>query len=538
MLELVVRLVDGPVRPGPLVGADRVELVHQLEHGLHLPYAFLGRFELPEEALHARAVFLVFEHLLEDVDRFGRLAAQLLDLIEPVRELLRRRVQAVRVEAPVGFGDRWRGSGRGRGQCFGQLHAHRVLFGQSALGRVDHGLGRFGEIALELLQISHHLLVGVDGAAFDVRLLLKLLAVAHDPLPLHHFQRVEGTQLPGPHVVDGRAGAVVEPVREAQVLTDQDDGIAAQMLSQVEGQVRDGRARLHRHARRCQVAQELVEESAVRHPNWPGKAVHDRGISERLGHQGDVWQFTQSLIEATRDLVVVQRRDEIRLQPALQQRLERCLGTDEDDVVPHLRVAQQVHVPRQARPGPHAHGGKPGRGAVQCIGRGAADVVSQIVRQVPAGAGGVHERRGDIRAAEGRHFADHLPELIESGTMDLPAGRVSDQDSALSQQCPERLDAPHEAGPIHLLVGQNHVRVPQPRLVVHQFKRRPHQWQARLVHDDNRSGPTAADDAGQFRDVVSQPKPQHDDASVFVRVEHLHEPPRLSDRVVSTGQTQ
>jgi len=117
-----------------------------------------------------------------------------------------------------------------------------------------------GSGRVELLQVVEHLRVGVDALPLVIFRLVKMRSMTDDALPLHHLDRVERVELRRPHVVNRGARGVVEPVGEAQVLADERDRIAAEILREIERQVCDrGAGGKRAHVARVR-AQETVEK--------------------------------------------------------------------------------------------------------------------------------------------------------------------------------------------------------------------------------------------------------------------------------------
>lgn len=144
-----------------------------------------------------------------------------------------------------------------------ELHDRGARLSGAAFGGVDDAGGGFGEVALELFQIGEHLVVGVDVSTIDVLHLAEDRAVAGDALPFLHFQRGEAAEFGGPGAVHGDAGRVIAVTAEREVLADEDDRVAAEPLSEIEGEVHDGRACLKRRALGKTVADAAAGEGVV-----------------------------------------------------------------------------------------------------------------------------------------------------------------------------------------------------------------------------------------------------------------------------------
>ena len=110
----------------------------------------------------------------------------------------------------------------------------------AAFGGVDDFRFALAEIALELEEVGEEAFFGVHGAALEIGDFAENLAVADDVFPLFHFHGAKAAELGTPDVFVAGAGHVAEAVAEAQVLADEDDGIAAEMLGEIEGEVGDG----------------------------------------------------------------------------------------------------------------------------------------------------------------------------------------------------------------------------------------------------------------------------------------------------------
>jgi len=163
-----------------------------------------------------------------------------------------------------------------------QRHDGDAGFLRPAFGGVDHPGRASGEVALELHQVSVELFVGVDVAIGEILHFPKDSSLPDDPLPLLHFQREEPPQLRLPGAVHRYAGGVVAVAGEGEVLTDKDDRIAPHPLGQIERQVHDGRAGLHR----CTLGQVIVEaavgELVIQQDHPPAR--HRRRAAEGVDH--------------------------------------------------------------------------------------------------------------------------------------------------------------------------------------------------------------------------------------------------------------
>jgi len=145
-----------------------------------------------------------------------------------------------------------------------------------------------GEVTLELLKVRQHLPVRVHRPAVGAGHAAQVFPVAGDPLPLHHLDRVERVEFGRPHLVDGRARRVVQPVREGEVLPDQGDGVAAEEMRQVDREVRHRRAGGEGAHRAGVLAEHLVEQLVGAAANGAGKDVENDRVRLGLGDERDV----------------------------------------------------------------------------------------------------------------------------------------------------------------------------------------------------------------------------------------------------------
>ncbi len=152
-----------------------------------------------------------------------------------------------------------------------------------------------------------------------------------------------------PHIVDSGTGAVVEPVAEAQVLTDEDDRIAAEVLGEVEAQVGHGAAGAERTAGGQLGAQALAGKGVAQQRDRGGVGVDHVPVGLGLGNQVDVFEVVDVLEEAFGDFVVVEAGNEVRNDASLKQHAKDGLDAADDGVA--FGVGEQVHVLGQAGSG-------------------------------------------------------------------------------------------------------------------------------------------------------------------------------------------
>ena len=116
-------------------------------------------------------------------------------------------------------------------------------FRTPTLGRIDRGepLCFFlDEDRFEHPEIVQHLTVGEDSPAVYVLSNGEVTTMAHDPLPLHGFDRVEVVELRRPDIVDRISRRVIQSVGEPEVLADEHDRIATEETSEEMTEMRHG----------------------------------------------------------------------------------------------------------------------------------------------------------------------------------------------------------------------------------------------------------------------------------------------------------
>ena len=181
--------------------------------------------------------------------------------------------------------------------------------------------------------------------------------------------------------------------------------------------------------------------------------------------------------------MVVEGGNEVGLDPAVEQRLERGLGGDDDDLVAHVRVGEQVDVLGQARAGCHTHGGVPGGGFVEGVGALAGGVVGQVQREVAAGARGVDERGDDVGTAESQDVGDELAELIELVGVELAGWGVGDEDGALGEHGGEAVESAEQGGAVDVGLDEQDVGLSEPVGVIDGLEHATQQGEVRLIDD-------------------------------------------------------
>ncbi len=144
---------------------------------------------------------------------------------------------------------------------------------------------RLQEIALELLQIGEQPFFGVHGPALLVGNSPKDEALADDLLPLLHFDGAEPRQFRPPDIFVAGARRVAEAITEAQVLPDEDDRIAAQMLGQVIRQMGDRRAAGQFGFAQLHFAKQALGKRVAEQRDRPGIHRQNRAVRLRLGDQ-------------------------------------------------------------------------------------------------------------------------------------------------------------------------------------------------------------------------------------------------------------
>jgi hypothetical protein len=115
-----------------------------------------------------------------------------------------------------------------------QRHHLRPRQTHPAFAGVNDALRRGKEVGLELLGVGEKLVVSVGVLTSDVLDDAENRAIADDALPLLHLDGLEAAQLRAPGFLDGHSRRVVQAVRVAQILADENDRVASQVLRQVE----------------------------------------------------------------------------------------------------------------------------------------------------------------------------------------------------------------------------------------------------------------------------------------------------------------
>ena len=193
--------------------------------------------------------------------------------------------------------------------------------------------------------------------------------------------------------------------------------------------------------------QQRLRLVATRQPNRAGEAAQDHRVRRRLGDERDARQRRQALVEAGARGGVVERGDEVGLDATVEQRAKRRLRGDDDDLLPHRRVRQEVRVPRQRRTRRDAHGGPPRGGVLQRLGRRARRVDGQVLREVPAGPLRMHHRGREVRPGRGGHRRHVGAEAMHGVGVQPPGHRVRHQPRPLRERNGVRIEPRSSAPP-------------------------------------------------------------------------------------------
>ena len=303
-----------------------------------------------------------------------------------------------------------------------QRHRFGALDADAALGRVDDPRSRvarevFLEVALKLRDVGGHLFVGKYLTPVHIFLDAQQTLHPRDAFPLEHFKRPVLGEFPAPDRMDRRAARVVLPVGESEVLTDQDRVGASEVFGEVVVQVRDGRAgtKLSHRARKFFTEQQvkLLLRSAQ---YFTRERVKYRGVRfgfHNQSHTIDIF-LGQTLVEPLADLVVIECRHKVGLDPTLKQWLEHRLHRDDHHTLAHARVFKQVQVPRQTRSRGNQHRGAPSARITERFNPGARGVVLEIHQDVAECVSSMRQHRHQVRARR----ADN----IEQGPRKLVCG--------------------------------------------------------------------------------------------------------------------
>ena len=524
----------GAVGPLAAEAADGVDLGRGVEGGPQVGLDPPLVIPQPlEEPFHLRRVPLVLFHVVQQRQRAGGGLAQLVDLAASGLEQRVELGEAIEVERPRRPGQRADRSRGVRVDRFAERGLGGVLFGLAALGGVDDRLGGVGEVPLELLEVGDHLLVGEHRSAVLVGGPAEVAPHPHDAGPLHHLEGVEGPELAGPDAVDRGAGGVVEAVGKAEVLPDEDDRVAAEVLGEVEREVGDGGAGLDGPDGAGEAAQQQVAELGVDHADRAGEVPQDGVVGLAVGDEHDVVEVGQALVEAGGDRRVVEGGDVVGPDAAVQQGAERGLGGDDHDLLADSRVSQEVDVLHQARAGGDADGGPAPGGVDQVVGGGGGGVPRQVRHDVLARPRGVDQRRGHVRAAVGERLGEGGVEPGQRLAVQ-PAGRgVGDHLRPLDHRGGDGLEPLSQPRPPGVVGEHQHPPIAQPVAVVDPLQHRPQHAEARLVCHHHVVRPGVRD---RLADVMPHPDAQERHAGDLRAVDLPQQLARLLRRVVPAGQ--
>ena len=414
----------------------------------------------------------------------------------------------------------------------GQRHHDGAPLGGAALGGVDDRGRRAEEVALELLQVGEEPFLGVHRAAAVIGDRAEDRPLADDLLPLLHLDRAEAAQLGPPDVLVAGAGGVVQAVAEAQVLADEQDRVAAQVLGQVVRQVGHGAAGGERGLVQAELPQQALGVLVADQRQGAGVQREDGRRGLGFGHQLRGQRGRQPLEEAGADVVVVQRGDEVRFDAQLQQRLER--GLHGDDHAPADHRPDQVLVLPQRRAGRDDQGGVPLVGVLQPAGAGGGGVGGQVAGDVLQGPPAVQHQRVQVGPGEagelgqpGLHLAVKRGVAADAGGVEH-VGRAERQQRGVGGQPREQL----------ALVGrgeEQHAAAVDQAGQVAVLQRRPQQHDVGL--EDAEDG-LVAGAVEQLLQVVAQPQAEHVEHLGLADVDRGGQPGRLLDRAVAAVEVR
>ena len=413
-----------------------------------------------------------------------------------------------------------------------------VPFPNAAFGRVDDSKslpGVLREADLEGLQVVQHLRVGEDAAAVDVVPFRKVVPVPDDPLPLHRLDGVERVQFGEPDLVDRGAGGVVESVGESEILSDERDGIAAEMSGEGVGEMRDGRRRLETGAPSGERPEKLVElgRRNAADPAGPGfghRAVHagvddEFRVLERSG--------IESLVEPAGDDVIVQGRHEVRRDPRVEQGPERGLGRHDRASIPDPRSGEHLEIATKARAGAHHHAesapGDPGEILDSCARRVVVEIRQLVLDRRPA----LRQHRGHRRPGGGREVDQAAGESTGGGPDPPAARRVFDDPRSDHHQ---GMGARETRGEPDRIVGVD----PEDQTLVRQPARevepREHGAEQGRIGLQDHHHPGAAQPPNERLDVITETETDDRDAGVFGEIDLLDQTRRLRGGPTGAGE--
>ena len=218
-------------------------------------------------------------------------------------------------------------------ECFGKGHRGCATFGGPTFGSVDDFGFAAKEVALELLEVGEQPLFGVHRPSLIVRDFAENGAIANDLLPLLHLNGAEPAELGPPDIVVAGAGRVVQTVAETQVLADENNGIASEMLGKVEREMRHSRASAREfHLAYRQFAKHRFGEPIAQQGNRPGVHAQDRTRGLGLGDKLRIDSFGKLLEKLRADFVVIEAGHVMGLDSHVEQRLKNRLHRNQNRV--------------------------------------------------------------------------------------------------------------------------------------------------------------------------------------------------------------
>ena len=497
----------------------------------------LGVDDAPDAVVAHRAR-LVLDQLLDRVGHLARSGSQETHLVLHILEASDRCAQPCLVEVRAWLRNRRQGLLRElRERLRQRLHDRAVLL-DAAFGRVDGAQPAalvLQEERLEALEVRLHLPVGEDRAAVDVLELHEVGALANDARPLEVLDRVERVELGRPDLVDRRAAGVVDAVGEAEVLADERDGIAAEEARDLVAEVRDGRAWRKPSGIARDRPEHGVEVRRGDDADAAREALRDNGVRLRVEDQRGVADIVlgEPFVEALRDVVPVERRDEVRADAFLEERLQHRLGGDDQAAVAHAGLGEEMQVLAEARACADDDAEAALRDALQRQERLATDIVARVAedRADRVRAARKQRRHRVSRAAHdlGHDARTFLRVLAEPAA----ARRVLEELDALHERA---LEADQAVGVVAGLLGAVEQDKRRQRKLAREVDFAQDRLQEReiaLEHDHDAVATHAVADLGH---VIAKAEAHHDHGALGRVVDAVGKGHGLGARRVARGE--
>ena len=523
--EDAARLLDAAVGLGTLQQPDLAEVVEQPQRVEPLAHLRALGVDGSPEPLFVRSPRCGADQLRDRLARAPRCVVDDPHVGEDGAEALRRGTEPRGVERAIGQRNRSDFLARVRCQRLGKgLHLGAGL-AHSALGRIDGAQSAplvLQEEVLEALEVRLHLRIRIDRLALHVASLHEVRAVPRDASPLEVLDGVERIQLGRPHVVDRRAAGVVDAVGETEVLPDERDRVAAEEPRDLVAEMGDGGTRRQPAVLARERPEQRVKVRRRDGPHGPGIALRDHWIGLRIEDERGVGHiaFAQALVEAPRDLMPVERGDEVRTDALREQRLEHRLRGDDHAALTDAGPREQVEVPTQARSGAY-HDAKAVAGdSLERRDALAPDVEARIsqdradrVRAARKPGG-----RGHARGADG--LGQVLREVLYDRRKPRPARGMLDDLYALHKHAFRACKALGKAAERLEAREQQHIRLREGGAPVGALE---HSTKKRKIGLDDDDEPRPTEARAELGDMEAGAKPEDRDDRLVAEIDRLGE---------------